>query len=347
MRGTQGEVIWPRLVANKILRKGWGSSNFVADFPSNRESLLDTTRSESFDHDQTCLNSNSILYHHQDIHKYKVFVSTWNVGGIEPKEDLKLEDLLDTSSTTCDIYVLGFQEIVPLKASNVLGTENTKISTKWNFLIREALNKKRPTGRQDEAQQSQTLHEDHSKKNVHNDKNMHPNTEGKSIEISTAPQDFQCIISKQMVGILISVWVRGHLRPFIRYPNVDCVGCGIMGCLGNKGSVSARFQLHETNFCFVCSHLASGDRKGDEKIRNSNVAEIFSRTSFPGQPLLDLPRKILDHDQVIFLGDLNYRISSAEDLTRFMVKKKDWNALLKKDQLRMELINGDTLRNWH
>ena len=63
-----------------------------------------------------------------------------------------------------------------------------------------------------------------------------------------------------------------------------------------QGSVSVRFQLHETSFCFVCSHLASGGREGDEKYRNSNVTEIFSRTSFPRGPLLDLPRTILDHE---------------------------------------------------
>jgi len=63
-----------------------------------------------------------------------------------------------------------------------------------------------------------------------------------------------------------------------------------------QGSVSVRFVLHETSFCFVCAHLASGGRGGDEKLRNSNVAEIFSRTSFPRGPMLDLPRKILDHE---------------------------------------------------
>jgi hypothetical protein len=63
-----------------------------------------------------------------------------------------------------------------------------------------------------------------------------------------------------------------------------------------QGSVSVRFQLHETSLCFVCSHLASGGKEGDEKCRNSNVAEIFSRTSFPKGPLFDLPRTILDHE---------------------------------------------------
>ena len=68
--------------------------------------------------------------------------------------------------------------------------------------------------------------------------------------------------------------------------------------------MSVRFQIHETSLCFVCSHLASGGRQGDEKYRNSNVAEILSRTTFPRGPLLDLPQKILDHEYVEAKKDL-------------------------------------------
>ncbi|KAK6252142.1 hypothetical protein QUC31_013862 [Theobroma cacao] len=314
------EVMWPRLVANKILRKRLGSNNFVADFPSRKETLLEIPSL-----DQPSLSPKTIFSHHKDTHNYSIFVTTWNVGGVAPHEGLDMEDLLDTGNTACDIYVLGFQEIVPLSASNVLGSENSKISTKWNSLIREALNKKIRC----------------------RDKAQHSSEDGKSsIENSIPGQDFRCIISKQMVGILISVWVRSYLRPYIRHPSVSCIGCGIMGCLGNKGSVSVRFRLHETSFCFVCSHLASGGREGDEKLRNSNVSEIFSRTSFPRGPSRDLPRKILDHDRVILLGDLNYRISLPESTIRLLVDTREWNGLLEHDQLRMELMNGE-FEGWH
>ncbi|XP_009351595.2 type IV inositol polyphosphate 5-phosphatase 9 [Pyrus x bretschneideri] len=308
MASKQGEVMWPRLVANKILRKQLGSNNFVADFPSNEVSEELILETPSVDQPSSNLTS-TVFNHHKDTntHKYKVFVSTWNVGGVEPQEDMNMEDWIDTSS---DIYVLGFQEIVPLKASNVLGSENSKICMKWNSLIREALNKKR-----------------------HNNINN--------------PPDFHCIVSKQMVGILISVWIRSNLRPFIRNPSVSCVGCGIMGCLGNKGSVSVRFRLHETSFCFVCTHLASGGREGDKKLRNSNISDIFSRTSFPRGPLLDLPQRILDHDRVIFLGDLNYRISLPEATTRSLVDIRAWNILLKHDQLMMQLKEGQVLEGWN
>ncbi|KAI3467950.1 hypothetical protein Pfo_024613, partial [Paulownia fortunei] len=245
----------------------------------------------------------------------RVFVSTWNVGGVAPTEDFNMDELLDPRNA-CDIYVFGFQEVVPLRVGNVLGSEKSKISMKWNSLIRAALIKR--------------------------DVNIEE-SKLKTKENNT----FRCIISKQMVGILITVWVRTELRPYIRNPSVSCVGCGIMGCLGNKGSVSVRFRLHETSFCFVCSHLASGGREGDQRYRNSNAAEILSRTIFPRGPSLDLPRTILDHDRVIFLGDLNYRISLPETATRVLVNKGDWNALLEYDQLRMELMEGQVFEGWY
>lgn len=326
--------MWPRLVASKILNKRLGSNNFVADCSTNLEPLLGIT---SID-DQSTLISNTNLNDLKDTQNYKMFVSTWNVGGVAPDEDLNIEDLLETGGTTCDIYVLGFQETVPLKASNVLGSENRKISMKWNSLIREALNK-RIRDRRDMWNNGE------NNNNIKN--NKEEEVDIPALYNKIAPQDFQCIISKQMVGILISVWVRRHLRPFIQHPSVSCVGCGIMGCLGNKGSVSVRFQLHETSFCYVCSHLASGGREGDEKLRNSNVSEIFSRTSFPRGPLLNLPKKILDHDLVILLGDLNYRISLPEETTRLLVEREHWDSLLENDQLRMELMSGSMLRGWH
>ncbi|KAB5538008.1 hypothetical protein DKX38_015541 [Salix brachista] len=328
------EVMWPRLVTNRILGEGLRSSNFVADFPSNAEasSLLDISSLG-----QPSLSENNILINQlkHNFQNYKVFISTWNVGGIAPQDDLDIVDWLDTPNNMCDIYVFGFQEIVPLRASYVLGSENSKISMKWNSLIREALNKK--------IQYCQEKQQYNSKLG----RRQQTTEVEKTIFESSIPEGFRCVISKQMVGILISVWVRSDLRPYVRHPRASCVGCGIMGYLGNKGSVSVRFQLHETSFCFVCSHLASGGREGDEKHRNSDVAEIFSRTSFPRGPSFDLPRKILDHDRVILLGDLNYRISLPEATTRLLVDRKEWNALLENDQLRMELMSGQVFEGWH
>ncbi|CAK9176626.1 unnamed protein product [Ilex paraguariensis] len=327
-----GEVMWPRLVASKILKKTLGSNNFAADFPSscNTESSLEIPCL-----DQESISSKIIFSDNEETRTFKVFVSTWNVGGVVPTNEVNMEDLLDTYNTSCDIYVLGFQEVVPLRTTNVLGSENPRISMKWNSLIREALNKKT------------SIQERNKEGTLKQKQTAFFAKDGKSTERSIRDQEFWCIISKQMVGILISVWVRSCLHPYIWNPSVSCVGCGIMGCLGNKGSVSVRFRLHETSFCFVCSHLASGGREGDERYRNSNAAEILYRTRFPRGPSRDLPRKILDHNRVIFLGDLNYRISLPELETRLLVDRREWNALLESDQLRTELMGGQVFQGWH
>ncbi|KAJ8760446.1 hypothetical protein K2173_015113 [Erythroxylum novogranatense] len=320
-------VMWPRLVANKILRKrSFGSNNFVADFPIKSDTIVDSNPALSLG--QPSLSADNIFRNnHKDTQTYKIFVSTWNVGGIAPKEGFDMEDWLQSTGNICDIYVLGFQEMVPLRPSNVLGSENCKLSTKWNSLIREGLNTK--------------IYGKQNHKNVGLTKDVSPTDGGK-----VPDQSYRCIISKQMVGILISVWVRNDLRHYIRHPSVSCIGCGIMGCLGNKGSVSVRFQLHETSFCLVCSHLASGGKEGDEKHRNSDVVDILTRTCFSKGHFLDLPRKILDHDRVILFGDLNYRISLPEATTRKLVENNEWNALLENDQLRMELMSGQVLEGW-
>ncbi|KAK8554791.1 hypothetical protein V6N13_093764 [Hibiscus sabdariffa] len=70
---------------------------------------------------------------------HRIFVATWNVAGKSPPSYLNLEDWLPTSPPA-DIYVLGFQEIVPLNAGNVLGTEDNGPARKWLALIRKTLN---------------------------------------------------------------------------------------------------------------------------------------------------------------------------------------------------------------
>ncbi|KAL6862408.1 hypothetical protein ACP4OV_016749 [Aristida adscensionis] len=248
--------------------------------------------------------------------KYRVFAGTWNVGGLTPPDDLNLEDWLDTKANTYDIYVLGFQEIVQLNARNVLGPKKTSASKKWNSLIGDALNnggRWQPRGKEQES--------------------------------------FRCVVCKQMVGIFVSVWARGGVRRHVCHPGVARVGAGVLGRLGNKGAVTVRFMLHGTSFCFVCCHLASGGDDGDALLRNADVAGILSRTSFHGRggapAAQELPKKILDHDRVVLLGDLNYRIAMDGAEARQLVRAKKWGMLLENDELLLELARGRRFDGWH
>jgi hypothetical protein len=66
-----------------------------------------------------------------------------------------------------------------------------------------------------------------------------------------------------------------------------------------QGCISMSMSLHQTSFCFVCSHLASGEKEGDEVRRNSDVAEILKGIQFPRickNPYRRAPEKIVDHE---------------------------------------------------
>ncbi|KDO68669.1 hypothetical protein CISIN_1g039092mg, partial [Citrus sinensis] len=163
------------------------------------------------------------------------------------------------------------------------------------------------------------------------------------------PSRYCLVASKQMVGIFLTVWVKSDLRDSVRNMKVSCVGRGLMGYLGNKGSISISMSLHQTSFCFICSHLTSGQKEGDELRRNSDVMEIIRKTRFPkvhGIGDENSPQTILEHDRIIWLGDLNYRIALSYRFAKALVEMRNWRALLENDQLRIEQRKGHVFNGW-
>ncbi|KAK6942918.1 Endonuclease/exonuclease/phosphatase [Dillenia turbinata] len=326
---------------------------------------------------------------------YRMFVGTWNVGGKSPHDGLNIRDWL-MAPAPADIYVLGFQEIVPLNAGNVLGAEDIGPAARWLSLIRQALNTnendhdtsqyynhttgpepKQPSPRRPETDPTIKPGLGDALGNEDLEKFLRPSWfSSSSNEGSPSPphlisspmkRKFCLAASKQMVGIFLCVWVRADLSRHISNLKVSCVGRGIMGYLGNKGSISVSMTLHQTTFCFVCTHLASGEKEGDEVRRNSDVTDILKRTRFnhsggvPGQPCPSY--SVLDHEQIlvieiphsigffwfskiIWLGDLNYRLASGCGDTHELLLKNDWEALLEKDQLRIEQRAGRVFKGW-
>ncbi|KAI4315155.1 hypothetical protein L6164_027996 [Bauhinia variegata] len=154
------------------------------------------------------------------------------------------------------------------------------------------------------------------------------------------------IVSKQMVGIYVSVWVQRKLRRHINNLSVSPVGVGLMGYMGNKGSVSVSMSLFQSRLCFVCSHLTSGHKYGSEQKRNSDVHEILRRTRFSSVFEAEKPQTIPSHDQIFWFGDLNYRINMLDEEVRELVALKKWDELMNNDQLSKELRSGHVFDGW-
>ncbi|KAF8089300.1 hypothetical protein N665_0510s0013 [Sinapis alba] len=343
-----------------------------------------------------------------EIRELRVFLATWNVGGRTPNNDLNLEDFLLVEGTA-DLYICGFQEIVPLSAGNVLVVEDNEPAAKWLALISQALNKPKQDSVYSNAAFSASKTTTCSSSSCCSEESRTPSSlsffqrpnlkvlsrnyrvdssllktcncpvndtsvawDGRRskrfsdpiADSNAEPENFRVhenflfddvvpaattmmpgqmsyrlIASKQMVGLFLSVWARKELIPHISHLRLDSVGRGIMGRLGNKGCIAISMSLHQTSFCFVCSHLASGEKEGDEMRRNADVAEILKHTQFPKltkNPNCRAPERIVDHDRVLWLGDLNYRVALTYEETRVLLEDNDWDTLLEKDQLNME-----------
>ncbi|CAH9113249.1 unnamed protein product [Cuscuta epithymum] len=154
------------------------------------------------------------------------------------------------------------------------------------------------------------------------------------------------IISKQLVGIFLTIWVRRSLRKHIQNLSVSTVGVGVMGYIGNKGSISVSMSIYQTLFCFVCTHLTSGDKDGDAVKRHADVNEIHRRTRFNRYSSVGLPKSINGHERIIWIGDLNYRINLSYEKTLELISKKDWPKLIESDQLIREFKKGRAFDGW-
>ncbi|XP_039058582.1 type I inositol polyphosphate 5-phosphatase 2-like isoform X1 [Hibiscus syriacus] len=421
----------------------------------------------------------------------RVTIGTWNVAGRLPSEDLEIDDWLCTEDPA-DIYIIGFQEVVPLNAGNVFGAEDNRPIPKWELIIRRTLNKslepeskhkyysappspvlrtssvadvladkidalplqmmcdeyleaangcdfkekdlkkvsdigqnlnlKRIYGVDFDTRLDWPEHSldatpqvvsSHSKlrrvlsssarigftmaensfcsphpvvltgsrlqRSHHSSGNLEsmllhelPNLEAVdsfsevSDEFPEEEDDtfleepmeqhdndgagshpmYVRIVSKQMVGIYISIWVRKRLRRHINNLKVSPVGIGLMGYMGNKGSVSVSMTLFQSRLCFVCSHLTSGHKVGAEQKRNSDVYEITRRTHFSSALDTEQPLTIPSHDQIFWFGDLNYRLNMLDAEVRKLVALKRWDDLINNDQLHNELSSGHVFDGW-
>ncbi|XP_059065580.1 type I inositol polyphosphate 5-phosphatase 8-like [Cryptomeria japonica] len=322
---------WPKLVVRKWLNIKSKPEEFHADEIIQENLLNNATTYDTLGRVEPYISRNT---KDQDL---RVFVGTWNVGGEAPHthSGLNLDEWVQPSSAPADIYVFGFQEIVILNAGNVLCVEDNGPAAKWLAFIRQTLNIN--------INQSSISYSPSSDRSSSNSSEM-------NYRFNPSEPNYCLVASKQMIGVFLCVWVRSDLRQHVRDIKVSCVGCGLMGYLGNKGSVSISMLFSQTSFCFVCTHLTSGEKEGDELQRNSDVREIIKKTHFPQTDKIfseKSPERILEHDRVIWLGDLNYRLALQYADCIELMQKNNWETLLEKDQLQNQREAGHIFEGWN
>lgn len=253
-----------------------------------------------------------------------MYVGTWNVNAKGKEESLEewiCSDWGQDGRYAPDIVAVGFQEIVDLNAVNVAVDNKTQQRTQyWVDRLRATLNAPHRT-------------------------RSNPQQNG-----------YALLMQRSMVGLLICVFVKAPHRGRVKAVASDSVGVGVMGMMGNKGGVSIRVQFYDSTLCFVNSHLAAhrenvagrnadflniisklsfdvGEEAVREVIRNGSMSQWASGSSSVG---------IADHDQVFWLGDLNYRIDESMPTEKVMELSKNRlvDQLRPLDQLNIERREG-------
>ncbi|CEH16811.1 isoform b [Ceraceosorus bombacis] len=137
-------------------------------------------------------------------------------------------------------------------------------------------------------------------------------------------------VSRQLVGMILYVFVTPDVVPRVRDVTSDAVGVGLGGWVANKGAVSVRLTVDQTSLCFVGAHLPAMQNPQALQNRRWAVREIFRRCKFelPMPGLADTeenddpcPLHIEDHDHVFFLGDLNFRIELGIGEVKRLIRK--------------------------
>ncbi|KAJ9173933.1 hypothetical protein P3X46_017017 [Hevea brasiliensis] len=185
-------------------------------------------------------------------------------------------------------------------------------------------------------------------------------TIGKALEEGTT---FERMGSRQLAGLLISLWVRKNLRAHVGDVDAGAVPCGFGRAIGNKGGVGLRIRVLDRIICFVNCHLAAHleavNRRNadfDHIYRNMAFSRSSNLTSAAGVSTAtqahkgtnavnanseDTKHDLSEADMVVFLGDFNYRLFGISyDEARDFVSQRSFDWLREKDQLRAEMKAG-------
>ncbi|XP_063288837.1 phosphatidylinositol 3,4,5-trisphosphate 5-phosphatase 2 [Pelobates fuscus] len=145
--------------------------------------------------------------------------------------------------------------------------------------------------------------------------------------------EYRPIAVQSLWNIKIAVLVRPEHENRISHISTSSVKTGIANTLGNKGAVGISFMFNGTSFGFVNCHLTSGNEKTAR--RNQNYLDILRLLSL-GDKQLNSFDISLRFTHLFWFGDLNYRLDmDVQEILNF-ISRKEFEPLLKVDQLNLE-----------
>ena len=204
----------------------------------------------------------------------KIRAITWNLEGTQKPEGFDATQLLQIKNDGIDICVVGFQELSS-RIDNIVSDVLINGEDSWTACIRKELEK-------------YDYIKIHSRRyfgvvillfGLRKHLSQFRNIESQYTSLITDLKRYSKYIISDLVGSKLSDWPRAL-----------------------KGAVSIRFELYSKSFCVICTHLEAHDYNLDERINEYHM--IIGNHKFNTSK----ESTILEHDYVIWMGDLNFRL---------------------------------------
>nr|BAT46556.1 inositol polyphosphate 5-phosphatase K [Tokudaia muenninki] len=156
-----------------------------------------------------------------------------------------------------------------------------------------------------------------------------------------SPLHFVKISQVRMQGLLLLVFAKYQHLPYIQIISTKSTPTGLYGYWGNKGGVNICLKLYGYYISIINCHLPPHMDNNDQRLEHFD--QILESLTFEGY---DIPN-ILDHDLILWFGDMNFRIEDFGLLfVQESITRKYYRELWEKDQLFIAKKHDQLLREF-
>jgi len=269
-------------------------------------------------------------------------IVTWNVGNEQPFVEKTVKDsLTDLIPRAYDVFAIGVQEC-------------TYSTNKDDAAARDDDEDDRPEPKAEEPPQPSSGR----KGKPAGDLTTHAFE--KIIIDHAEALGMVKVESATLLQMRLIVFVRKTIKYMVGEVKVAREATGLLSLIGNKGGIACSIKVLGTRIAFVSCHLAA--HLHQIHARNNDVIEILKGIHMFDKRL-DLTAQC---DHLFWFGDMNYRIDldyqagvkpikfktdSEEHISNFLkvttlITEKKFDALMEKDQLRLEMKRGAIFSNF-
>ncbi|XP_010640464.1 inositol polyphosphate 5-phosphatase K isoform X1 [Fukomys damarensis] len=156
-----------------------------------------------------------------------------------------------------------------------------------------------------------------------------------------SPLSFIKISHIRMQGLLLMVFAKYQHLPFIQILSTKSTPTGLYGYWGNKGGVNIFLKLYGYYVSIINCHLPPHMANNDQRLEHFD--RILEMQNVKGHSVPN----ILDHDLILWFGDMNFRIEDfGLHFVRECIKNQCYGDLWEKDQLSIAKRHDPLLREF-